>query len=118
MVIDGAKGVEAQTKKLFKVCTLRHIPIFTFVNKLDHEARDPFELMEEIENVLGINTYPMNWPIGSGRNFRGVFDRQTRRVIAFEATVTPTPPRRSPRSRLSWAILPWTSSSARRTIRT
>ena len=72
MVIDGAKGVEAQTKKLFKVCTLRHIPIFTFVNKLDHEARDPFELMEEIENVLGINTYPMNWPIGSGRNFRGV----------------------------------------------
>jgi len=103
MVIDGAKGVEAQTKKLFKVCTLRHIPIFTFVNKLDHEARDPFELMEEIENVLGINTYPMNWPIGSGRhfrrgvgrspltgpigggrNFRGVFDRQTRHVIAFE----------------------------------
>ena len=84
MVIDGAKGVEAQTKKLFKVCTLRHIPIFTFVNKLDHDARDPFELMEEIENVLGIRTYPMNWPIGSGRNFRGVFDRQTRRVIAFE----------------------------------
>ena len=84
MVIDGAKGVEAQTKKLFKVCTLRHIPIFTFVNKLDHEARDPFELMEEIENVLGINTYPMNWPIGSGRNFRGVFDRNSRRVIAFE----------------------------------
>ena len=84
MVIDGAKGVEAQTKKLFKVCTLRHIPIFTFVNKLDHDARDPFELMEEIENVLGISTYPMNWPIGSGRNFRGVFDRQTRRVLAFE----------------------------------
>lgn len=84
MVIDGAKGVEAQTKKLFKVCTLRHIPIFTFVNKLDHDARDPFELMEEIENVLGINTYPMNWPIGSGRNFRGVFDRQTCRVLAFE----------------------------------
>ena len=82
---DGCcKGVEAQTKKLFKVCTLRHIPIFTFVNKLDHDARDPFELMEEIENVLGIRTYPMNWPIGSGRNFRGVFDRQTRCVIAFE----------------------------------
>ena len=84
MVIDGAKGVEAQTIKLFKVCTLRHIPIFTFVNKLDHDARDPFELMEEIESVLGINTYPMNWPIGSGRNFRGVFDRQSRRVLAFE----------------------------------
>ena len=118
MVIDGAKGVEAQTKKLFKVCTLRHIPIFTFVNKLDHEARDPFELMEEIENVLGINTYPMNWPIGSGRNFRGVFDRQTRRVSRLRATATPTPPRRSPRSRPSWAIRPWTSSLARRTIRT
>ena len=84
MVIDGAKGVEAQTIKLFKVCTLRHIPIFTFVNKLDHDARDPFELMEEIENVLGIGTYPMNWPIGSGRNFRGVFDRRARRVLAFE----------------------------------
>ncbi len=84
MVIDAAKGVEAQTKKLFKVCTLRHIPIFTFVNKLDREARDPFDLMEEIESVLGIGTYPMNWPIGSGRNFRGVFDRQTRHVLAFE----------------------------------
>ena len=84
MVIDAAKGVEAQTKKLFKVCTLRHIPIFTFVNKLDREARDPFDLMEEIESVLGIGNYPMNWPIGSGRNFRGVFDRQTRHVLAFE----------------------------------
>ena len=84
MVIDAAKGVEAQTKKLFKVCTLRHIPLFTFVNKLDREARDPFDLMEEIESVLGIGTYPMNWPIGSGRNFRGVFDRQTRHVLAFE----------------------------------
>ncbi len=84
MVIDAAKGVEAQTKKLFKVCTLRHIPIFTFVNKLDREARDPFELMEEIETVLRIGTYPMNWPIGCGTNFRGVFDRQTRHVIAFD----------------------------------
>ncbi|MDY3970952.1 MAG: peptide chain release factor 3 [Atopobiaceae bacterium] len=84
MVIDGAKGVEAQTIKLFKVCTLRHIPIFTFVNKLDHDTRDPFDLMEEIEDVLGIGTYPMTWPIGSGRNFKGVFDRKSRHVIAFE----------------------------------
>ena len=84
MVIDGAKGVEAQTIKLFRVCTLRHIPIFTFVNKLDRETRDPFDLMEEIEGVLGIGTYPMNWPIGSGRGFRGVFDRASRRVLAFE----------------------------------
>lgn len=84
MVIDGAKGVEAQTIKLFKVCTLRHIPIFTFINKMDRETRDPFDLMEEIETVLGIGTYPMNWPIGNGRTFRGVFDRQTRHVLAFE----------------------------------
>lgn len=86
MIIDAAKGVEAQTVKLFRVCTLRNIPIFTFVNKLDHEARDPFDLMEEIEKVLGINTYPMNWPIGSGRNFRGVFDRNRRRILAFQGT--------------------------------
>lgn len=84
MVIDGAKGVEAQTVKLFKVCALRGIPIFTFVNKLDRETRDPFDLMEEIEDVLGIGTYPMNWPIGNGRTFRGVFDRASRRVLAFE----------------------------------
>ena len=84
MVIDGAKGVEAQTVKLFKVCALRGIPIFTFVNKLDHETRDPFDLMEEIETVLGIGTYPMNWPIGNGRTFRGVFDRASRHVLAFE----------------------------------
>ena len=84
MVIDGAKGVEAQTVKLFRVCALRGIPIFTFVNKLDREIRDPFELMEEIEEVLGIGTCPMNWPIGNGRTFRGVFDRASRRVLAFE----------------------------------
>jgi peptide chain release factor 3 len=84
MVIDGAKGVEAQTIKLFKVCTLRHIPIFTFINKMDRDTRDPYDLMEEIETVLGIATYPMNWPIGNGRSFRGVFDRQTRHVLAFE----------------------------------
>mgnify|MGYP002602200735 CR=1 FL=1 len=64
MVIDGAKGVEPQTRKLFKVCAMRHIPIFTFINKMDREARDPFELMDEIESVLGIRTCPVNWPIG------------------------------------------------------
>ena len=77
MVIDAAKGVEAQTIKLFKVCTLRHIPIFTFINKMDREARDPFELMENIEEILGIKTYPMNWPIGCGKDFKGVYDRNT-----------------------------------------
>ena len=85
MVIDAAKGVEAQTIKLFKVCTLRHIPIFTFVNKMDREARDPFELMENIEEILGIKTYPMNWPISCGKDFKGVYDRTARRVLAFES---------------------------------
>ena len=85
MVIDAAKGVEAQTIKLFKVCTLRHIPIFTFVNKMDREARDPFDLMEEIETVLGIRTYPMNWPIGCGKEFKGVFDRDSRHILAFQS---------------------------------
>ncbi len=85
MVIDGAKGVEPQTIKLFKVCVMRHIPIFTFINKFDREARDPYELLDEIEDVLGIRTCPVNWPIGCGHNFKGVFDRQSRRVDLFKA---------------------------------
>ncbi|MBP1592922.1 MAG: GTP-binding protein, partial [Oscillospiraceae bacterium] len=72
MVIDAAKGVEAQTRKLFKVCVMRGIPIFTFINKMDRESRNPFDLLEEIENELGIKTYPVNWPIGSGKSFKGV----------------------------------------------
>ena len=85
MVIDASKGVERQTIKLFKVCLLRDIPIFTFINKMDREARSPFDLLDEIETVLGIKTYPMNWPIGSGKEFKGVFDRQRSRIIAFTA---------------------------------
>lgn len=85
MVIDGAKGVEPQTIKLFKVCVLRHIPIFTFINKFDREARDPYELLDEIENVLGIHTCPINWPIGCGRAFRGVYDRERDCVDLFHA---------------------------------
>ncbi len=84
MVIDGAKGVEEQTKKLFHVCSLRGIPIFTFINKMDRETRDPFELMEDIERELGIKSYPMNWPIGSGADFRGVFDRKDNTVQLFD----------------------------------
>lgn len=83
MVIDAAKGVEEQTKKLFHVCSLRGIPIFTFVNKMDRESMDPFDLMEDIENVLGIKSYPMNWPIGSGSGFKGVFDRNKNIIEAF-----------------------------------
>ena len=86
MVIDGSKGVEAQTRKLFKVCVMRHIPIFTFINKMDREARDTFSLLDEIENELGIATCPVNWPIGSGKNFKGVYDRNTRRVMLFSDT--------------------------------
>ncbi|MCM1287279.1 MAG: peptide chain release factor 3 [Clostridium sp.] len=85
MVIDASKGVEAQTIKLFKVCVMRHIPIFTFINKMDLEARDSFELLDEIENVLGIRTCPINWPIGSGKRFKGVYDRDTKKVSMFQA---------------------------------
>ena len=83
MVIDAAKGVEAQTRKLFKVCVMRDIPIFTFINKMDREARDPFELCEEIEKELGIDTYAVNWPIGCGKDFKGVYDRNKREIIHF-----------------------------------
>ena len=83
MVIDAAKGVEAQTRKLFRVCAMRDIPIFTFINKMDREARDPFELCEELEKELGIDTYAMNWPIGCGKEFQGVYDRQNRQIIHF-----------------------------------
>ncbi|UOE93181.1 peptide chain release factor 3 [Alkalihalobacillus sp. LMS39] len=83
MLIDAAKGVEAQTKKLFKVCKMRGIPIFTFMNKLDRQGRDPFDLMEELEELLGIRSYPMNWPIGMGQSFVGVYDRHNKRVELF-----------------------------------
>ena len=83
MVIDGAKGVEPQTRKLFKVCALRHIPIFTFINKMDRETRDPLELCEEVERELGIDTYAMNWPIGCGKEFQGVYDREKQRILFF-----------------------------------
>ncbi len=83
MVIDAAKGVEAQTRKLFKVCVMRDIPIFTFINKMDREARDPFELCQEIEHELGIDTYAVNWPIGCGKEFKGVYDREKAEIVHF-----------------------------------
>ena len=85
MVIDASKGVEAQTRKLFKVCLLRDIPIFTFINKMDREARNPYDLLDEIEYELGIKTYPMNWPIGCGKEFKGVYDREKKEILAFTA---------------------------------
>lgn len=86
MVIDAGKGVEAQTRKLFKVCVMRKIPIFTFINKMDRDANDTFELLDDIEKELGIATCPMNWPIGSGKSFKGVYDREKECVITWSDT--------------------------------
>ena len=83
MVIDAAKGIEPQTRKLFKVCAMRGIPIFTFINKLDHETRDPFELLDELETEFGIETYCMNWPVGTGISFNGIYDRASRKVLTY-----------------------------------
>ena len=84
MLIDAAKGLEPQTRKLFEVCKMRGIPIFTFVNKLDRPGREPIELLDEIEKELGLQTYAVNWPIGMGDRFKGVFDRQQQQVHLFE----------------------------------
>ncbi len=86
MVIDGSKGVEAQTKKLFKVCAMRHVPIFTFINKMDRDAKDTFELLDDIEKNLGVETCPMNWPIGSGKAFMGIYDRDSNEVVQYSDT--------------------------------
>ncbi len=83
MLIDAAKGVEEQTIKLFKVCRMRSIPIFTFVNKLDRAGKDPFDLMEELEHVLGIRSCPVNWPIGIHGDFQGVYQRDSANVELY-----------------------------------
>lgn len=84
MLIDAAKGLEPQTRKLFEVCRLRGLPIFTFVNKLDRPGREPLELLDEIEQELGLATYAANWPIGMGDRFKGVFERSTQKIHLFE----------------------------------
>ena len=86
MVLDSAKGIEPQTLKLFAVCRTRGIPILTFINKMDHEGREPLELLDEVERVLGIGAAPVNWPIGQGDTFQGVYDLGGRRVLRFERT--------------------------------
>jgi peptide chain release factor 3 len=86
MLEDGAKGLEPQTRKLFEVCRMRSIPIFTFINKMDRPSREPLELLDEIEQELGLATYPVTWPIGSGDRFRGVFDRRKQQIHLFERT--------------------------------
>jgi peptide chain release factor 3 len=84
MLEDAAKGLEPQTRKLFEVCRMRRIPIFTFINKMDRPGREPLELIDEIEKELGLACWPVNWPIGSGDRFRGVIDRRSHEVILFE----------------------------------
>ncbi|WP_078408487.1 peptide chain release factor 3 [Priestia abyssalis] len=83
MVIDGTKGIEEQTIKLFKVCSMRGIPILTFINKLDREGKDPLELLEEIEEVLGIESYAVTWPIGMGKRFQGTYDRFQKKIEVY-----------------------------------
>lgn len=84
MLIDAAKGLEPQTRKLFEVCRMRSLPIFTFVNKLDRPGREPLELLDEIEQELGLQTYAVNWPIGMGDRFKGVYDRRQQKIHLFE----------------------------------
>ena len=84
MLVDAAKGLEPQTRKLFEVCRMRRIPIFTFVNKMDRPGREPLELIDEIEQELGLACWPVNWPIGSGDRFRGVIDRRSQDLLLFE----------------------------------
>ncbi len=86
MVIDAGKGIESQTRKLFEVCRRRGVPIFTFMNKLDRPARPPLDLLDELESVLGIHALPLNWPLGDGAEFRGVYDRGHKQVHLFERT--------------------------------
>ncbi|WP_416825591.1 peptide chain release factor 3 [Ectobacillus polymachus] len=86
MVIDGTKGIEAQTIKLFKVCRMRGIPILTFINKLDREGKEPLELLAEIEEVLGIQSYPVTWPIGMGKRFQGTYDRFEKQIEVFRGS--------------------------------
>jgi peptide chain release factor 3 len=86
MVLDAAKGIEPQTRRLFEVCRQRGIPIFTFINKMDRPARPPLELLDEIEEVLGMQPVPLNWPLGDGIDFKGVYDRERNGVYLYERT--------------------------------
>ncbi len=86
MVLDAAKGIESQTIKLFEICKKHHIPIFTFINKLDRPSKPPLELIDQIADALGLSAFPVNWPIGNGESFRGVYDRMKKLVHLFERT--------------------------------
>src|SRR5690606_36225394 len=84
MLVDAAKGLETQTRELFEVARLRRVPIFTFINKMDRPARHPMELLDEIEQELGLSVYAMNWPIGEGESFRGIYDRMAGEVLLYD----------------------------------
>src|SRR5687767_12046077 len=84
MIIDAGKGIESQTRKLFEVCRQRGVPIFTFMNKCDRPTREPLALLDELERVLGLHAFPVNWPLGAGPELRGVFDRRQKQVHFFE----------------------------------
>ena len=86
MVLDAAKGIEAQTKKLFEVCRQRGVPIFTFINKCDRPSKGAIELLDEVESVLNLKPFPVNWPIGDGHDFSGVYDRLSKKIHLFERT--------------------------------
>ncbi len=83
MVIDAAKGIEARTRKLFEICRLRDVPIVTFINKMDREARDPFDLLDEVASTLALDCTPMSWPVGSGADFKGCYDLINDRMLMF-----------------------------------
>ena len=87
MVIDAAKGIEARTRKLFEICRLRDVPIITFINKMDREAKDPIELLDEIASTLALDVAPMTWPTGSGQAFKGTYDlaQQPHAGVRFNA---------------------------------
>ena len=107
MVIDAARGIESRTRKLFEVCRLRDIPIVTFVNKMDRETRDPFDLLDEIEQVLALDTAPVTWPIGRGRSFAGTYDLRRNEIRKLDADVeAPTIPVSGPRDPRIAALLP------------
>jgi peptide chain release factor 3 len=111
MVIDAAKGIEARTRKLFEVCRLRDIPIVTFINKLDREARDPFDLLDEIEKTLALDTAPMTWPIGRGRSFAGTYDMRRAQVRGLQDEEEPRPVN-GPEDPCIAALLPETERQA------
>src|SRR3712207_4523378 len=91
MVIDAAKGIEARTRKLFEVCRMRDIPIVTFINKMDRETRDPFDLLDEIEKTLALDTAPVTWPIGRAKSFAGTYDLARNAIRRIDSDDDPTP---------------------------